>query len=29
MQEIDTDYRFLMSNLGDYVKRREGVPASR
>jgi 5-carboxymethyl-2-hydroxymuconate isomerase len=29
MQEIDTDFRFLKSNLGDYVKRREGAPAPR
>jgi 5-carboxymethyl-2-hydroxymuconate isomerase len=29
MQEIDTDFRFLKSNLGDYVKRREGAPVSR
>jgi 5-carboxymethyl-2-hydroxymuconate isomerase len=24
MQEIDTDYRFLKSNLSDHVKRRQG-----
>ena len=29
MQEIDTDFRFLKSNLGDYVKRREAAPVSR
>jgi 5-carboxymethyl-2-hydroxymuconate isomerase len=29
MQEIDTGYRFLKSNLGDYVKRREGAAGSR